>query len=222
LGRHRLEGKPLVSDLDWDSLELELRQIPGVMGVGLGERGGTLVVTLLVEDVPAAATARRHAEELVRSHVDGPASVLVETTGRPVPPTRGPRWSERVRLVAVQVPERDDEVEVHLSHRGTRVVGRSPRSDAKGAVLATMEALQGLGARVPFRVRAVVPVTAEGETAMVVVLSGPEAEVGEASERMGVARGATAAESACRATLHALNRFLSEERAFPAWLAAES
>jgi hypothetical protein len=96
-------------------------------------------------------------------------------------------------------------MEVHLSHRGLHSVGRAPAGSPEQAVGATLRALSELGAKLPFRVEAAAAPVAGAAHAVIVILE-PEDEDGT---RYGVARGSTIEEAAARATLHALNRYLS-------------
>jgi len=67
--------------------------------------------------------------------------------------------------------------------------------------------LNALGAQVPFDVQAVAsPVGHTTNQAVVVLL----ASDGDPAHRYGVAQATTVEEAACRATLHALNRWLDD------------
>jgi hypothetical protein len=183
-------------------LELELRRLPDVTFVGFADRGRAVVV-----QVQAAATAdvddlRRTTELHCESHLDRPFVVELAGSSRP----------SRIRLVDVE-SSRDDEVVVHLGFDGVYTSGRSRGSDPTAAAEATFEALQELGATVPFRLEAAAlfeHVVGEG----VMVVLGSDA----AGPRYGVAGGTNAVQAAARATLHALNRYLSTQP----FLAAEA
>ena len=181
-----------------DLLELELRRLPNVAFVGFHERPDTLVVQVLALAAPDPTTLRHQAERSCRAHLDRP--FVVELAG-------GTRPS-RIRLLDVHLRhDLDDvEVEVHLGYEGVHTVGRASGSDPTAAAAATFEALQRLGAKVPFHVEAAAlfeHVVGEG----VMLVLGSE----HSGQRYGVAAGASVEQAAVRATLHALNRYLSTQ-----------
>ena len=180
-----------------DVLELELRRLPGVVFVGLQERHDVLVVQLMATP-PASEGLRNSAERVCRGHLDRPFAVEIAGSSRPA----------RIRLLDVNLRpyDGDVEVEVHLGWEGVRTIGRAAGSDATAAASATFEALHRLGAKVPFKVEAAAlfeHVLGEG----VMVVLGSET----AGERYGVAAGRSVEQAAVRATLHALNRYLSTQ-----------
>lgn len=182
-----------------DVLELELRRQSNVTYVGFLERPDALVVQLLAVGAPDPTTLRTAAERICRSHLDRPFIVEIAGATRPT----------RVRLIDV-IPSADeaefDEIEVHLSYEGVRVIGRAKRGDPSSAAAATFEALKRLGARIPFRVEAAALFEhTMGEGVMLVLGSST------AGERYGVAAGETVELAAVRATLHALNRYLATQ-----------
>jgi hypothetical protein len=208
------------------ALELELRQLPGVVGVGLDYDDGALTVHLLVSPQERVTDLRRRASEVGRSHAEGPVIIEIEGAdplsetlvasgvtevgeagGVPAPSVA---QGERVRMLAVRVVEEENEVEVHLARGSARTVGRGRCGLPEGAVLATMEALEGLGARLPFTTRATGSLLVAFDHVVVVTL-GPTSG---GDDRMGVARAATVEEAATKATLHALNRFLNHDGVF--------
>lgn len=203
-----------MADSVLDALELELRQLPGVVGVGFEDSGTALTVHLFVSPHDPPGDLRRRASEVGRSHVEGPVVIEIEAaaaSGRSVAAPMGAS-AARVRLLAVRVDEAEGEVEVHLSYGGSRTVGRGQAASTSGAVAATIEALAALGMTVPYRPKAVATMAVGLDHIVVVAL---EAEDGS-HDRMGVAQAATNEESAARATLNALNRMLASEAAFRA------
>lgn len=178
-----------------DLLELELRRLPHVAFVGFHERVDTLVVQVLALANPDPGALRSQAERACRAHLD--RSFVVEIAG-------GTRPS-RIRLLDVQVVTGGD-VEVRLGYEGMCTVGRAPGGDPSAAASATFEALQAMGADVPFQVEAAAlfeHVLGEG----VMLVFGSE----HAGQRYGVAAGASIEQAAVRATLHALNRYLATQ-----------
>jgi len=186
-----------------DELELELRRLPGVTFVGLVERSETLVVQLFVIDTPEPGLEGT-AEQLCSTHLD--VAYLVEVTG-------GVR-TPRVRVAGVERGEEDGGpmVEVHLTRDGVHASGREPGVGAVPAAMATLEALVGLGADVPFEVRVAglfENVSAEGVMLMLVLASGGS------GERYGMAAATTVEQASVRATLHALNRHVADQTFVP-------
>jgi hypothetical protein len=187
-----------------DVLELELRRLPNVSYVGFLDRPDALVVQLLALGAPDATGLRASAERCCRSHLDRPFIVEIAGATRPT----------RIRLIDVRTAPAEDaqaaetgtEIEVHLSYEGVRTIGRARAGDPSAAATATFEALKRLGARIPFRVEAAALFEhTMGEGVMLVLGSST------AGERYGVAAGETVEVAAVRATLHALNRYLSTQ-----------
>ena len=182
-----------------DLLELELRRLPHVAFVGFQERSDALLVQVVALANPDPTLLRSAAERACRAHLD--RAFVVELAG-------GTRPS-RIRLLDVQLRrdvDDDVEVEVHLGYEGVHTVGRARGGDPTAAAVATFEALQRLGAKVPFQVEAAAlfeHVLGEG----VMLVLGSE----QSGQRYGVAAGASIEQAAVRATLHALNRYLATQ-----------
>lgn len=199
-------------EADLDGLELELRQLPGVVGVGVEQTPQALVVQLLVTRGMAGTDLRRRACELGRSHVADRMIIEIAAAGETAsaqPPQPRP---ERARLLAVRLcDDEDHEVEVHLALGESRSVGRGHAGRVAGAVTATVDALEILGARVSFELRSFAAVRLEeGQEVVVVQMT----STGDEGERLGVARSTTLEEAAARAAMHALNRYLEGDDAF--------
>ncbi len=102
-----------------------------------------------------------------------------------------------------------DELEVHLTFEGRRIIGRSVASNG---ILAVVEAMVD-GLKVFAPKLDVTPSWARvvdderGEGSHIVAC---ELIAADESRRLGLAAGASAIEAAARATLHALNRSMSE------------
>lgn len=185
-----------------DVLELELRRLPNVAFVGFLDRADSTVVQVLALSAADPSALRLSAERVCRAHLDRPFVVEIASGTRP----------SRVRLLDVQVRAGHngdgDEVEVHLGYEGIRTVGRAPAKagDPTSAASATFEALQRMGAKLPFRVEAAALFEhVLGEGVMLVFASD------DAGERYGVAAGANVEQAAVRATLHAFNRYLATQ-----------
>lgn len=128
------------------------------------------------------------------------------------PPAASPREEDargRVRLLAVLTFPDTDELEVHLTHEGRRIIGRSVASNG---ILAVVEAMvDGLKVFVPKL--AFTPSWARllnDERSQDPHLVACELIAPDESRRHGIASGASAIEAAARATLHALNRSISQ------------
>ena len=182
-----------------DLLELELRRLPNVSYVGFLDRPETMVIQLLALGAPDTGSIRAAAERICRSHLDRPFHVEIAGGSRPT----------RVRILDVRTADDGDDgndLEVHLGFEGVRTVGRARSGDPQAAALATFDALKRLGARVPFHVEAAALFEHTlGEGVMLVLGST------SAGERYGVAAAESVELAAVRATLHALNRYLSTQ-----------
>lgn len=217
----------------FDQLELELRRLPGVTGVGLISDNEGLVVYVSAEGQAADRSAlRRTIAQQIRGLVDGPIAIEIDHVMAPVKSTarttdaadleqepsapQGPEPAEaarppRVRLADVEIEGYTSDVVVRLTHAGRQAVGRGEAGSPADAARATMRALNALGASVPFTVHAMSsPVGESDDQAVVVMLASND----EAGHRYGIARASTIEEAACRATLHALNRWLSAQDVF--------
>lgn len=190
-----------------DALELELRRLPGVVGVGFGAEASGTVVHLFAPGSGSREELRRRAAQLAQAHLDAGAQVEIDDGRGPVEPAE----AGRVRLLAVRLDADEGEVEVHLSHEDRRTVGRGAARSLKSAAEATVDALIKLGATIPFRVGEVVAIGQEGVQTVLVALDPTDGD----GIRHGAADGARLEEAAARATLHALNRWLSGPEAFP-------
>ena len=135
---------------------------------------------------------------------------VVEDAVAPHPP-RGDRVA-RVRLLAVLTFPDTDELEVHLTYEGRRVIGRAAASTGvSGAVGATLEGLRNfapdLGADLLWAEE-----LAGHEAAHASVVACALQARGAAV--LGIAAGGSRIEAAARSALHALNRCL-EDRLSP-------
>ena len=210
-----------------DDLELELRKLPGVRATGFTERDDMLLVQVQVGgDEPtgtlshqAARIAYRHADkpvalEIVRWRTVAAPSAPNVASPAPAPTPAAPAEEtaeevhQRVRLLAVLTFPDTDELEVHLTFGGRRIIGRSTASAGiTGAVTATLEGLGNFDPDLGGTVGWVTELTDETvEGAYVIACS----IILEAGVRMGIASGGSRIEAAARAALHALNRALDD------------
>jgi hypothetical protein len=222
-----------------DDLELELRKLPGVRAAGFTERDDLLVVQVQVTDgtpspslsQEAARIAYRHADkpialEVVRwrtIEVPSAAPPVAEVVAAPPPPvavdatTAPPELAgdraARVRLLAVLTFPDTDELEVHLTYGGRRVIGRAAASTGVGgAVGATLEGLRDFAPALAADVLWAEELAGHEAAHASVVACALQAD---GHTLLGIAAGGSRIEAAARSALHALNRTL-ESRVAPA------
>jgi hypothetical protein len=186
-----------------EDFELELRSLPGVLNVGISHRenGDVDGVTLFVrdQDPEAVRDVARHVSSLYYPDV----TVAVEDANR-VHSIRG-RDSARVALLWTEFSEKDGVSEVHLSYEGRVGTGLSSSGPLIGGAEATMAALRELGYEIPCYLMAVNNVhTSTGWPVIVTFRS-----LADGSDRIGIAQAESELESAAKATLDALNRYMS-------------
>jgi len=193
-----------------DELELQLRQLCGVVGVGVVEADGLLLVEIQAgpeadDDLARDATVvvREHAD-----HADEHRAVAVEVV----------RWGDggpheheaRLRLVEITTDPAAGELSVRLARDEQEAVGRAATAGGlPAAVEATVYAIRAflpdLG-YLPGWARTV-ETTPDRRFLVVASVTDPLAR----THRRGAAEGATPIEGAARATLAALNRTISRD-----------
>jgi len=181
-----------------EALELELRQLDGVTFVAVTEQEGSVLIELFTDNSVSKESLREEALRLARSHLDQPAVIEFTETGR------APEGPGRVKVVVVLPwPERG-EVEIHLAWGHHRVSVSATAGDLTAVSRATLDGLEKLKFEIPFEVTAAKTLGLDvGGGSLVVLQARDGAEL-----RRGIAGGRSSEESAVRATLHALNRFL--------------
>jgi hypothetical protein len=188
-----------------EDFELELRSLPGVLSVGVDHRDNGEVerVTLFVRGQDPESV--RHVALQVASLYYPKAAVTVEDANRA--PILGGKGGDpsRVALVRTDFNVHDGVSEVHLNFAGRVGIGRSGSGPLVGGAESTLIALRELGFDVPFFLVAVNTVSSvRGWPVMVTLRS-----LSDAGDRIGIAQSDGECDSAARATLDALNRFLS-------------
>jgi hypothetical protein len=194
-----------VSHPDLAQLELELRQLRGVLLVAFSERGHETVVELTVEEGMASDHLRAEADRLAESEIE--RSVVVEVI-------EATTWAEevhtgsrlRVQLVAVAPQGGDDVLEVHLAYRGRRAVSSCRIGDRVAVAEAVLEGLGKLGLPVPFEPAAVHLLAGDLGNGALVLLR--HQRLG--ALRRGMAGGRRVEEAIARAVLNGLNRYLED------------
>ena len=167
-------------------------------------------------------TGRRHADADADATIDIDADIdsttapLSQVVEAPAPvashPTAAPAEEDarrRVRLLAVLTFPDTDELEVHLTFEGRRIIGRSTASNGILAVVEAMvDGLKMFAPQLEFTPSwARVLDDQRGQDSHLVAC---ELIAPDESRRLGIAAGASAIEAAARATLHALNRSIAE------------
>ena len=186
-----------------EDFELELRSLPGVMNVGISHRenGDVDVVTLVVSGQDSTQT--RNAASQIGTLYFPDAVVIVDDAKGALAPHEGEGL--RVALVRVDFNASDGMCEVQLSYAGRPGVGRAGSGPLIGGAEATLTALRDLGFNIPFSLTAVVNVATVNNWPVIVTLR----SLTDDAYRFGIAESDEDLVSAARATLDALNRFLS-------------
>ena len=227
-----------------DDLELELRKLPGVRSAGFTERDDLLVVQVQVAGGTSSPSLSQQAARIAYRHADKPVALEVvrwrtvevpagppavpETTPVPAAPPAPPAVADdavaphpprgdrvaRVRLLAVLTFPDTDELEVHLTYEGRRVIGRAAASTGvSGAVGATLEGLRNfapeLGADLLWAEELAGHEAAHASVVACALQAGGAAV-------LGIAAGGSRIEAAARSALHALNRTLEDRLSPPA------
>jgi hypothetical protein len=186
-----------------EDFELELRSLPGVLNVGIShlDNGDVEAVTLFVrdQDPDAVRDVAMHVSSLYYPDV----IVTVEDANR-APTTQG-RDGPRVALLRTEFNEKDGVSEVQLGYEGQVGIGLSSSGPLIGGAEATLAALRELGYEVPCYLMAATTVhTSTGWPVIITFRS-----LADGGDRIGIAQAEGELESAAKATLDALNRYLS-------------
>jgi hypothetical protein len=186
-----------------EDFELELRSLPGVINVGIShlENGDADAVTLFVRDKDPEAV--RDVALHVTSLYYPNATVTVEDALHSPAALRGD--GPRVILVAADFNPQVGVSEVRLSYEGRVGYGSSGSGPLIGGAEATMTALRDLGYDIPCYLMAVTNVhTATGWPVIVTFRS-----LSDGGDRIGIAQAEGDLVAAAKATLDALNRYMS-------------
>ena len=218
-----------------DDLELELRKLPGVRAAGFTERDDMLLVQVQVSGEEPSANLSHQAARIAYRHADKPVALevvrwrTIEASSTPVASITATPTSHsadvtaatpapaaehddvrhhRVRLLAVLTFPDTDELEVHLTFGGRRIIGRSAASAAIiGAATATVEGLRTFAPKLDGTVEWVSELTDQSTESEYVVACSIAID---GATRLGIASGGSRIEAAARATLHALNRTMEQ------------
>jgi hypothetical protein len=190
-----------------EDFELELRALPGVVNVGFryGEKGDVDAVSLIVHG-DDAGPVRVVAKQIVSLYYPD-ATVSVEEMKTAAAPSRtSTNDAGRVALVRAEFNSHEGFCEVHLNVNGRVGVGRSENGPLIGGAEATLDALRQLDFDVPFYLVGAVNVATVRGWPVIVTLR-PRANE---ADRHGVAQAETDLVSSSKATLNALNRYLTQ------------
>ena len=186
-----------------DALELELRQLPGVVFVSFSEGDAGGYVELVVLPGTDQARVREEAATCIANHLEHPAEIRVYAPPQAEAVAAAPR-GERVRLSLLLPSDGGASIEVQLSRGSQRSASRAVAGDTAAVGRAVLEALRGLGARASFDVVGLHALPSDWGAGLLAVLR--DTTTGEL--RRGVASGRAPADAAARAVLDALNRSL--------------
>jgi hypothetical protein len=187
-----------------EDFELELRSLPGVVNVGIHhlEDGGVASVVLAVRNQDPESV-RESAVQVVSLYYPD-AAVILEETSSTNAPRRAP-VAARIALVDAEFNEHEGASEVRLSFAGRTGVGRAGSGPLIGGAEATLAALRDLGNVIPFYLMGVTKVDTVIGCSVVVALRSLSGD----DDRMGIARADGDLLSAAKATLDALNRYVT-------------
>jgi hypothetical protein len=186
-----------------EDFELELRSLPGVVNVGInhlesGEVGG-VVLSIRNHD---PESVRESAVQVASLYYPN-ASVILEEAGASVQASTG--YVARISLTVAEFNEHDGMSEVHLSYAGRTGVGRAGSGPLIGGAEATLAALRDLGYVIPFYLMGVTKVDIVVGCSVIVAFR----SLSDDDDRMGIARADGDLVSAAKATLDALNRYVT-------------
>jgi hypothetical protein len=186
-----------------EDFELELRSLPGVLNVGINHRenGEVETVVLFIRNQDAEVV-RESAVQVASLYYPDAAVVLEEASGQPSLRSGN---AARITLFRAEFNEHDGISEVQLTYAGRLGTGRAGSGPLIGGAEATLAALRDLGYAIPFYLMGVTRVdTVIGCSVIVAFRS-----LSDDDDRMGIARADGDLVSAAKATLDALNRYVS-------------
>jgi len=187
-------------------LELELRMLPGVVAVGLAATEPAAPLSVSVVALDPEPDLERVATRVTRSFRATASVEILDLTPAdraPRPPARV-HTDERVALVESTVDQASGQARIVLSWMGNSVTATASAGALIGPAVATLQALDGLGMDISASLSSVSSGQHMNNPPVRVVLRSDHDE----TEFVGIARAATEAESAARATLAAFNRYV--------------
>jgi hypothetical protein len=186
-----------------DDFELELRSLPGVVNVGINHKeGGEVTAVVLSIRNHDPETVRENAVQVASLYFPDAAVILEEANGHE--PVRN-AVAARIALTAAEFDELDGISEVHLTYAGRTGVGRATSGPLIGGAEASLAALRDLGHVIPFYLMGVTKVETMIGCSVIVALRSLSSD----DDRMGIARADSDLVAAAKATLDALNRYVT-------------
>jgi hypothetical protein len=185
-----------------EDFELELRSLPGVLNVGMSHReSGEVEMVTLVIFAQNPGAIRVQATQIANLYFPD-VTIAVEVADA-VPSTN--QVGARVALLNADFDEVAGVCEVQLAFEGRIGVGRAESGPLIGGVEGTLAALRNLDCEIPFYLEAVTTVPTVRGWPVVVTLRSFSDDV----DLFGIAQSGGEPLAAARATLNALNRFLT-------------
>jgi hypothetical protein len=197
-----------------EDFELELRALPGVVNVGFrfSDKGDVEGVSLVVAGGDVTPV-RIVAKQIVSLYYPNAAITVEEMKTAPTAVSAsGSNIVElnRVVLVRAEFNSHEGNCEVHLTLNGRIGIGRSANGPLIGGAEATLDALRQLNLDVPFYLVSSITVATLRGWPVIVTLRPTFND----ADRFGIAQADSELVAATKATLGALNRFLSQLNLF--------
>jgi len=185
-----------------EDFELELRSLPGVLNVGMshGDSGDVEAVKLVILG-QSPGPIRTQATQIANLYYPG---VTIELEVADAAQSTS-QVTSRVALLSADFDEVSGVCEVRLAFEGRVGVGQAKSGRLIGAVEGTLAALKDVDREIPFHLEAVTTVPTVRGCPVVVTLRSFTDDV----DLYGIAQSDGDPLSAARATLNALNRFLT-------------
>jgi hypothetical protein len=186
-----------------EDFELELRSLPGVLNVGINHReNGEVDSVVLSVRNQDPETVRESAVQVASLYYPDATVILEEALG--MAPLRND-VTARINLIRAEFNEHDGVSEVQLTYAGSTGAGRAGSGPLIGGAEATLAALRDLGHVIPFYLMGVTKVETVVGNSVIVALRSLSSD----DDRMGIALAEDDLESSAKATLDALNRYVT-------------
>jgi len=221
-----------------DDFELEVRKLPGVVGVGFSGERGDLTVHISFGDAADALAAKPQLPDLLRLYFEQPVACLVDVAGGAsgaigelfvVPEDAAAenhvqRSEPEPNAVQAGPARRAGDALRRVEVLGVKLVDEGEHVEVQLRMGAQQKSARAAGARPKAAAEATIEAlrslgwkTPFNVKSAIRLAVGAEGAVivyldGPGAERMGISRARTTEEAAVKATLHALNRYLDDPR----------